>query len=379
MKKIKVLSSSNYTTLLKIFQPYIVDIVHNNENATLAFCTFEYGGIKYKMSVHENINEKTECDILVVDDVVVECFTEDYCKNISYKKMIGLFTNGEAYQRTSSLELFLQNPNHILITSWISSDIEATQEDIEFFNRDNVIESTFISFFTIITRPEHNFLSSLVGFRKKVQRDYDIGFYSRYGYKSWRDRFTDIIRKMNLKIKEVNNFKHYPTGEKIKSEDIDISNYISMLIKGNVHLHYDYFADMFDCKFHLVYETSQEESTVFITEKTIKELLFGWPCFIIGSQTIRNYLKELGFFTFDMIDYNQEKIYEDTKDTLEGHKKSFYVELIKLKKFLEDVNSRGMEIVIEENEHLFEKNSELFYHLINEKNEHRTQLIEKIL
>ena len=59
--------------------------------------------------------------------------------------------------------------------------------------------------------------------------------------------------------------------------------------------------DMFDCKFHLVYETSQEESTVFITEKTIKELLFGWPCFIVGSKTIRNYLKELGFFTFDML------------------------------------------------------------------------------
>ena len=80
-----------------------------------------------------------------------------------------------------------------------------------------------------------------MGFRRKVERDYDIGFYSRYGYKSWRDGFTDIIRKMNVKIKEVNNFKHYPTGEKIKSEDIDISNYISMLIKGNVHLHYDYF------------------------------------------------------------------------------------------------------------------------------------------
>lgn len=379
MKKIKVLSSSNYTTLLKIFQPYIVDIVHNNENSTLAFCTFEYGGVEYKMSVHENINEKTECDILVVDDVVVEFFTEETCKNISYKKMIGLFTNGEAYQITPNLELFLQNPNHILITSWISSDVEATQEDIEFFNRDNVIESTFISFFTIITRPEHNFLSSLVGFRKKVQRDYDIGFYSRYGYKSWRDGFTDIIRKMNVKIKEVNNFKHYPTGKKIKSENIDISNYISMLIKGNVHLHYDYFADMFDCKFHLVYETSQEESTVFITEKTIKELLFGWPCFIVGSQTIRNYLKELGFFTFDMLDYNQEKVYEDTKDKLEGEKKSFHVELIKLKKFLEDVNDRSMEIIIEENEPLFKKNSELFYHLTNEENQHRTELIQKIL
>lgn len=379
MKKIKVLTSSNYATLLKIFQPYIIDIVHNNENATLAFSTFEYGGIKYKMSVHENINEKTECDILVVDDVVVEFFTEETCQNISYKKMIGLFTNGEAYQRTSNLELFLQNPNHILITSWISSDIEATQEDIEFFSRDNVIESTFISFFTIITRPEHNFLSSLVGFRKKVERDYDIGFYSRYGYKSWRDGFTDIIRKMNLKIKEVNNFKHYPTGEKIKSKDIDISNYISMLIKGNVHLHYDYFADMFDSKFHLVYETSQEESTVFITEKTIKELLFGWPCFIVGSKTIRNYLKELGFFTFDMLEYNQEKIYEDTKDKLEGEKKSFHIELIKLKKFLEDVNSRGMEIIIGENEPLFQKNSELFYHLTNEENEHRTELIQKIL
>ena len=112
MKKIKVLTSSNYATLLKIFQPYIIDIVHNNENATLAFCTLEYGGIKYKMSVHENINQKTECDILVVDDVVVERFTKESCKNISYKKMIGLFTNGEAYQRTSPLELFLQKKQH---------------------------------------------------------------------------------------------------------------------------------------------------------------------------------------------------------------------------------------------------------------------------
>jgi hypothetical protein len=379
VKKIKVLTSSNYATLLKIFQPYIIDIVHNNENATLAFCTLEYGGIKYKMSVHENINQKTECDILVVDDVVVERFTKESCKNISYKKMIGLFTNGEAYQRTSPLELFLQNPNHILITSWISSDIEPSQEDIEFFSRDNVIESTFISFFTIITRPEHNFLSSLVGFRRKVKRDYDIGFYSRYGYKSWRDGFTDIIRKMNLKIKEVNNFKHYKTGQKIKYEDIDVSNYISMLIKGNVFVHYDYFADMFDCKFHLVYETSQEESTVFITEKTIKELLFGWPCFIVGSHTIRNYLKELGFFTFDMIDYNQEKLYEDTEETLEGQKKSFHIELIKLKKFLEDVNNRGMDTIIEENEPQFKNNSELFHHLINDENIHRTKLIQQIL
>ena len=63
----------------------------------IAFCTFEYGGIKYKMSVHEDLNKKGECDILVIDDVEVESFTEETCKNISYEKMIGLFTNGEEF------------------------------------------------------------------------------------------------------------------------------------------------------------------------------------------------------------------------------------------------------------------------------------------
>lgn len=372
--------------LLKVFQPYVTHIVHNNENQEdFVKAYISYDGHSYEISTLDfnRITNKVDTDILILNDTFAENYTQlQISEKINYRKAITFFTNGEAYQISYDLKLYLENPKNYIISSWINSDFEATEEDLEVFNKDNFIKSTFASFFTIITRPEHNFLKSLTSYRNKIQKDFDIAFYSRYGYKPWRDEFTDMVRSLdsesNIKIKEINNFKHYPTGKKVQIEDSKLmDNYIGMLIKGNVHLHYDYFSDMFDSKVHIVYETSQEESTVFLTEKTIKELLFGAPCYIVGSNTIRNYLQNLGFFTFDMLDFDEENLFTTTKIT--GGKKSQILEKIKFKEFMNLIKDSSVDEIIKLYKDKFENNHHRLLELLDTENEHRTNLIKQIL
>ena len=391
MKKIKVISHRNYTMLLKLLQPYVTHIVHDNDNRDNFSKSFvSYNNQVYEISTIEldKVKSKQFCDILIVDDTFVEFYNDGLLSNIEYKKAVGFFTNGEAYQITDNLKSYLKNPKNYLISSWIRSDIEPGQFELDVFDKPNFIESTFASFYTIITREEHNFLKSLTPYRDKIKKEYDVSFYSRYGYKPWRDFFTDLIRefskKNGLKLKEINNFKHYETGKKIKVEGENfITDYIGMLIKGNTHVHYDYFADMFDSKFHLVYETSQEESTVFITEKTIKELLFGMPCYIVGSITIRDFLKKLGFFTLDMLEFDESKIYDsilESEDLIKyGNKKTHVIEKIKFEQFLTNLQEVGLNEMIKKYSDNFDNNSKLLKYYLNEENEYRTELINYIL
>lgn len=377
--------------LLKVLQPYVTHIIHDNDNTTDFYKSFfQFKNENYEITPIDlnKINPNEYCDVLILDDTFVEFYDESLLSKINYGKAVGFFTNGEAYQITDNLKIYLQNPKNYLISSWIRSDTEPNQYELDLFDKPNFIESTFASFYTIITRAEHNFLKSLVHYRNKILQEYDISLYSRYGYKPWRDEYTDLLRdfssKNKIKLKEINNFKHYETGKKIKVDSDDfVENYIGMLVKGNVHVHYDYFADMFDSKFHLVYETSQEESTVFLTEKTIKELLFGMPCYIVGSETIRNFLKKIGFFTFDMLDFNEVEVYNSIIESDElinhGDKTAHVIEKIKFEKFLEELGKVGLDNMIQKYSDKFDNNFQLLHTYLNKENKYRTELIESIL
>jgi hypothetical protein len=94
----------------------------------------------------------------------------------------------------------------------------------------------------------------------------------------------------------------------------------------------------------VITETLVEEGTLFISEKTWKALQLGHPFFVIGNPGTLNYLRNLGYKTFDKWwDESYDHVYEYririemiTKELIRLSKKS-KDELIKIRKEMEEV------------------------------------------
>jgi len=174
-------------------------------------------------------------------------------------------------------------------------------------------------------------------------------FLSLYrAYRPIREEFHNFLRDMNILEKSLYSYnaeglkgEPYTNHYSVSLEDKSITAPMIMF-PGN------YFRNTF-CS--IVYESFWDRKVVFFTEKINKCLLTGHPFIVVASPKYLNYLKKLGFKTFDkwwdesydnIIDENKRKqkikenILEISKWDIKKCEK-IYTEMIPILKHNQDV------------------------------------------
>ena len=313
MVKIFVKEIRLFLFVFRLAYPYInwVKYVDFNHIMQRASFRFKYKSKEYQVEFLQPTGEVIGDNdkFIICDNDAMTFPTENYkdIKRFKKENVFALYIEGEAYQITPNIEAYLKN-GYKVISSFLPSSLHPDKYDFsKFHSHPNVLDSYFAGIVGFTSRQDF-FLNQYIGSHQLIPlgETSDIAFYSRYGYKEWRDISTDFFRNIlkdsPLAVNEIKTFRELNDDEVIHNPDkneLD-SYYINQLIEAKSFLHYLYFFDMFDSKLHIVYETSLEEANIFSTEKVYKEIVFGFPFYCLQPITTRKYLKELGFYSFDM-------------------------------------------------------------------------------
>jgi hypothetical protein len=269
------------------------------------YIEFVYNDTPYYIKKYHISHKVKNNDILLIsDDEIISREYLNYTK-FSSDRIRGIFTEGEAYVWEDDIfNKIVNNGGKILTSTILSKYEEKSGHFYDLFNNKNFYSHISLGFYSFASRNEIKFLTHLNQLNFDMDKKYDIGIYTRYGYKEWRDLFTDVLRNYSkkFKIKEVDSF----TQDKnlIKYNDlISIKNHTLLKFRGKDFLHFLFPMEMGDSKINIVYETSLEVGTIFMTEKIFKQYLFGFLSYIICPITVRKELKKLGFVSLDMLRY----------------------------------------------------------------------------
>lgn len=295
-----------------LFYPYITEFISFG-NSKFDNFNFKYNGSHFLCKFLSHSDIVNSDDIICIPDSTVENYKNNYQLFSKFKnnKKISFFTEGEAYSTNDDIFNFL-NIGGKIITSSIKSKIYTDNNFDKFILNKNVLSSPTSTIYNFSSKPELKLLNFLSEINlPKSEINYDISFYSRYGYKKWRDKFTDLIRVYGnkLNINEISNITLDNTQFEYKI--IQNKNLKSFYLKYNLDekvFHDIYYNEMCNSHFHVVYETSLEEPSVFLTEKTQKEYLFGFLFYNISSFTLRQNLKNMGFYSLDMDTYPEVEL-----------------------------------------------------------------------
>ena len=329
MVKIFVKEIRLFLFVFRLTYPYInwVKYVDFNHIMQRASFRFNYKSKEYQVEFLQPTGESIgPDDKLIVSDNDAMWFPTDTLsdmKRFKNSNVFSLYIEGEAYHVNENIDAYLKN-GFQMISSFLPS-LNIPDNDIfeRFTAKPNVLSNYFAGIVGFTSRQDF-FLNQYIGTHQVIPlgETSDIAFYSRYGYKEWRDVSTDFFREITkdteLSINEIKAFRELNDTEEIDNptrNELD-SYYINQLIEAKSFLHYLYFFDMFDSKLHIVYETSLEESYIFSTEKVYKEIVFGFPFYCLQPTTTRHYLKQLGFYSFDMDEWGTGKYSLDDRDYL---------------------------------------------------------------
>lgn len=316
MVKIFVKEIRLFLFVFRLTYPYInwVKYVDFNHIMQRASFKFNYKSKEYQVEFLQPTGETVgPDDKLIVSDNDAMWFPTDAVsdmKRFTKSNVFSLYIEGEAYHVNENIDAYLKN-GYQMISSFLPSHLTPDVDILSRFTSNPNVLSNYFAGIVGFTSRQDFFLNQYIGTHQVIPlgETSDIAFYSRYGYKEWRDLSTDFFREIlkdtELSINEIKAFRELNDAEEIHNPDrneLD-SYYINQLIEAKSFLHYLYFFDMFDSKLHIVYETSLEESYIFSTEKVYKEIVFGFPFYCLQPTTTRTYLKNLGFYSFDMDDW----------------------------------------------------------------------------
>lgn len=389
MKNIYVAGERVFDFTISLFYPYITEFIYS-QNPTNNIVFAECNNVKYKikcLTIDDN-HRISKDDTFFISDGMVQDFEShrNIIEQFDLNRVVSFFCEGEAYQITPNILNFLDNGGRIL-TSFLKSKEDRIGDDVTpFFNHKNVYSSFISSFYNFNSKTQLKFLNNLSHTNLELkQSNFDISLYTRYGYKPWRDIFTDTLRDSydKLNVNEVSSFISFKDGKKYKVENFeDVKNFGLNYNASHSLFHGTYFFDMADSDINIVYETSMEESTIFITEKTYKEYLFGFLFYGVMSNTIRKFLKQYGFYSLDMDDYNIDisKKYEDISNTFpkDSHKNE-YLRFVRFITFLSSLSKNELKSFIEKNNDKAKNNKKIIRNLLFNESKGREQILKFIL
>lgn len=366
-----------------LFYPYITEFT-SFENSKSDNFSFEYNGLPFFCKCLSHGDIVNSDDIICIPDSTVENFKNNYQLFSKFKnnKKISFFTEGESYSTNDNIFHFLDIGGKI-ITSSIKSKIYDDNNFDKLILNKNVLSSLTSTIYNFSSKPELKLLNFLSEINlPKSEINYDISFYSRYGYKKWRDKFTDLIRGYGnkLSINEISNTT-LNDGES-ECKIIQNKNLKSFYLKYNLDkkvFHDIYYNEMCNSHFHVVYETSLEEPSVFLTEKTQKEYLFGFLFYNISSFTLRQYLKNMGFYSLDMDTYpeveskNQSLLFDREEERIEYKKFNNFMS------YISSLSETQFTNFIHEKKKLASNNKKILKEILFEKNIYREGIINFIL
>lgn len=128
-------------------------------------------------------------------------------------------------------------------------------------------------------------------------RKFDYNFLSLYrAYKPIREHFHNFLRDSDILKKTLYSYNSEGLKNTQHTNDYSISLENKSVDAKMLMKPADYFKNTF-CS--LVYEAYWDEDIVFFTEKVNKCFLAGHPFIIISTPSYLNYLKKIGFKTFE--------------------------------------------------------------------------------
>lgn len=366
-----------------LFYPYITEFT-SFENSKFDNFNFEYNGLPFFCKCLSHSDFVHSEDIICIPDSTVENYKNNYQLFSQFKnnKKISFFTEGEAYLTNDGIFHFLDIGGKI-ITSSIKSKIYTDNNFDKLILNKNVLSSLTSTIYNFSSKPELKLLNFLSEINlPKSEINYDISFYSRYGYKKWRDIFTDLIRIYGnkLSINEISNTTLDNSESKYKI--IQNKNLKSFYLRYNLDkkvFHDIYYNEMCNSHFHVVYETSLEEPSVFLTEKTQKEYLFGFLFYNVSSFTLRQNLKNMGFYSLDMDTYPEV---ESKNQSLLFDREEEWIEYKKFNNFMSYISSLSetqFTNFIHEKKKLASNNKKILKEILFGKNIYREDIINFIL
>ena len=130
------------------------------------------------------------------------------------------------------------------------------------------------------------------------KRKFSKHFLSLYrGYKSIREHFHNFLRDKNLLEKTLFSYNAEGIDNPKYTNDYSVSIEGKSVTAPMLMKVGEYYKDTF-CS--IVYEALWDEKVVFFTEKINKCLLAGQPFIVVSSPKYLDFLKKLGFKTFNM-------------------------------------------------------------------------------
>lgn len=386
--------------MFRLTYPYInwVKYVDFNHIMQRASFKFKYKSKEYQVEFLQPTGENIgPDDKFIICDNDAMCFPTENLQDIKrFKKqnVFSLYIEGEAYQINDNIEAYLKN-GYQMISSFLPSSTFPDKELVSKFSSHPSVLNSYFSGIVGFTSRQDFFLNQYIGSHQVIPlgETSDIAFYSRYGYKEWRDISTDFFRNIlkdtTLNINEIKTFRELNDDEEINNPDkteLD-SYYINQLIEAKSFLHYLYFFDMFDSKLHIVYETSLEEAYIFSTEKVYKEIVFGFPFYCMQPITTRNHLKELGFYSFDMDNWGIGKYSLDDRSYMSKYptvhlSPTHTMEINRYRNFIDmisNMNKDEFKNFILEHKPKFDNNRKLWEDYITKESKERSKIIDFIL
>ena len=306
-------------------------------------------------------------------------------KTQGFGKIISLENDGEIYHH-SKLKVKCLEMGLLLLSSNLDSITHSDEFikkefgfniDVETRSHKNFIQNAYSGFlrYQSLIHLEERWYSK----KENIAHNFDIALYHRDGYKGWRDEISKYLlsNSEHLNVKKISDLRHLNVLEyDVNSEDTLQSVDRIFLNLNKVNLHNTYFNDMYDAKMHITFETCLEEPEVFITEKTFKEYYYGFPFYNCCSYTMTKELERLGFFSYDMLQQS------NLHNFVQNHSLIYSLQqdcITRFKQFVDTyVTTSKVNELWDTHRDKFQNNISNLYHLISEKNEHRTDLINKL-
>lgn len=303
-----------------------------------------------------------------------------------FGKVIALENDGEIYHHTK-FKVKCMDMGMVILSSNLDSLTHSpefvktqipTNIDLETRSHPNFIKNAYSGFlrYQSLIHLEERWYSK----KEKLAHNFDIAFYHRDGYKGWRDVVSKYLieNSGHLNLKKISDLKHLSVLEYDITEADTLESTDRIFLNLNkVNLHNTYFNDMYDSKLHITFETCLEEPEVFITEKTFKEYYYGFPFYNCCSYTMTKELERLGFFSYDMLQQTNLENFENNHSLIYNLQQDC---IVRFKQFVDAyIKTSKIDELWETHKDKFQNNISNLYHLISEENEHKTELITKLL
>lgn len=338
----------------------IVECEYNNKKISIVFKQ-EYNDLGVISEENPNtINYYFTEDSSIFDSQVIQSIDK---LNVN---IVLFFINGEShigFNNIENLALKYLNNNNKLVSSITTV---SSKNNPNIFKHKNYTENFYSYFITgknilgwTFDVNEHKF---------EYPKKYDICYYERPEYKLERDYFKNLIKNSKLrvnKISEINKeWKEGATGEYQYGDDI-LTKISGEYLDDSFYLFNKFYYDYVDSHMGICFENSFDDNVDFyMTEKTFKFLYYGIPFYNVSSKKMMNKLKEMGFFSYDMLirDNENNKKSEDDFNT-----------------FLETYDTIDkIESLTKTHIHKFKKNMELINYYVNKENTYKKDLINFI-